>query len=206
MDDPNRPTTRAMGFLQRRRDRSERVLVEVAGLPPIEAHVGRSVPAAAELRLAVPVARVLHRCPALVADRQAVLVSVERPPGRIDEERVHAVWTESQRRAFARVPAFRPVTLTGPGSLRAVTRDISAGGALLGGEAARSLRAGDQVALALELSEDDVLRARARVLRADPDEAVAAVALQDLDANEREHLARWVRARELDALVRLRRG
>jgi hypothetical protein len=200
----------------------ERVLLDVPGMPPLAASVTRAVPGAAELRLTDATARVLHRRPALVrpaggADAEpldVLLVGVQDGRGRLREDVVQAVWVgvAPQRRSFVRVPAFRPVTvvceepgLARPRVLRAVTRDLGAGGALLGGTAARELREGDRLALTLDLGEaEDALRARARVVRADG-EAVAAVALEALRDPERERLARWVRARELDALVRLAR-
>jgi hypothetical protein len=213
-----------MGVLLPRRTRPAARL-QLPGTTPIDVLVCGEVDGAVELELDPASAlggRVLHRRHGTLVregrSQEVLLVAVHDERGRLAEHRVHAVWARSgvQRRAFVRVPAFRPVTLRPqvpgggrPGLLRSVTRDVSAGGALLGGEATTDLFEGEWLELALELDDRDpdaVLRAGARVVRAGTlQDPTAALALDGLTGTERERLVRWVRARERDAALRLRR-
>jgi hypothetical protein len=212
----------ALRSRQRRRDEA-RVRILIAGLPPVDAEVAKSVAGAVELRLGrdAPIpARMLHRLVgdlvpvSLPGDRVTVrLLAVPDPDGRVDASRLYAIAfapeperTPVQRRRHVRVPVIRPVTLVPVrfqvGWLDGITRDVSAGGALVSGTG--PLRDGERLRARLQLDDEVVLDLPSRVART-TSSGHHALMLERLDGRDHDRLARWVRQQELELIRRLQR-
>lgn len=212
-----------MGLLRRQRpDDAPRVRVLVDGGPQLEALLARAAPGAAELVLvgrAGAGARFLHRRRATLVDDaegrrlDVTLLAVAGDGGRVRDDVVHAVSLgpdrSGQRREHARITVVRPVTVVPEGLergwLRARTRDLSAGGALVSGLA--DLDPGHRLRLLLDLADqhDTQVDVPATVVRVQQD-GLRALDFGALRDGDRDRIARWIRRRELEQLRRLRGG
>ena len=193
----------------------DRVVVDVAALPPLAATVARISGTEATLVLdegLVP-ARVLHKRPAalqIAVDGRhyrgdGVLAMVARG-GRVRDDAIAFHFLSSQaplRRVHTRAPAILPVTVVPINAplppARALTVDISAGGALVKSPAA--LGDGEALLLHLHLPEEELpVPAKGAVVRHTAD-GLLGVRLDKMRPADRELVVHWVlrQARRLDA-------
>lgn len=209
------------------------VRLDVAGVGPLDAHVVRAVPGAAELVLpdaptALP-ARYLAGRTCRVADGGGLLVAARRPDGSVRDDVVHLVLDpiasaaprhvagvaaygavrphapETQRRAHERVALVRPVLLV-PQRTGNGWLDAQTRDLSPGGAlltGTADLRTGDRLRLLLELGPGALVDSSGRVVRVGPD-GQAAVSLDQLTTRDRTTLARYLAARKAAALAELR--
>lgn len=184
----------------------DRVVVVVEALPALPATVATTGPTEATLLLdqgAVP-ARVLHRRPAVIetsaagrryrGDGELHMVSGR---GRVrDDAVVFRFATEGSplRRVHTRAPAVLPVTVVPITAdlppARALTVDLSAGGALVRGP--RALGDGHELLLHLQLPDEDLpIPARGAVVRHTPD-GLLGVRLDRMRPADRRLVVDWV--------------
>jgi PilZ domain len=184
----------------------DRVVVDVAQLPPLAATVARVAGTEATLVLdegAVP-ARVLHKRPAalqIAVDGKhyrgdGVLAMVARG-GRVRDDAIAFHFLSQKaplRRVHTRAPAILPVTVVPIDAplppARALTVDISAGGALVKSPAA--LGAGEALLLHLHLPEEELpVPAKGAVVRQTAD-GLLGVRLDKMRPADRELVVHYI--------------
>ena len=185
----------------------DRVVLLVDALPALPATVVATGPAAATLLLdtgALP-ARVLHRRRgALERTHDGVrfrgegdLAMAEGRRGRVRDDTVVFHFRAPSRRAERRAPAVLPVTLVPMDEpispARALTLDISTGGALV--RSAAPLESGSAVQLHLQLPEEELpVPAAGAVVRRTPD-GLLGVRLDRMRPADRALVDAWIRGR-----------
>ena len=184
----------------------DQVVLLVEQFPALPATVVSTTKTEATLLLAAgaPPARVLHRHPAaleIVVDHKryrgdGFLAMVARR-GKVRDDAIAFHFTNAEspvRRVHIRAPAVLPVTLVPvraplPPS-RALTVDISAGGALV--RAPAELDHGQPLLLHIELPDEDLpIPARGAVVRRTPD-GLTGVRLDTMREADRELVLAWV--------------
>lgn len=184
----------------------DRVVVLVESFPAVAATVVETTRTEATLLLdpmGVP-ARVLHRRPAAIEVtvehrryRGDGFIAMVARRGKVRDDAVAFHFTNAEspvRRVHPRAPAVLPVTVvpirTPLPAARALTVDISAGGALVRGSA--GLEHGTPVLLHLELPEEELpIPAKGAVVRRTPD-GLTGVRLDTMREADRELVLDWV--------------
>lgn len=124
--------------------------------------------------------------------REDVLQFIDDDPGEPGEPVHERAWV----RARVELPVAIAVDSRTGAWIPGRTRDVSAGGALVAGAA--GIAPGEQLRLALELPAGGrVIKARARVVRAEPD-GLRALSIHDISSVDRDRLLQyvWQRKRE----------
>ena len=184
----------------------DRVVVMVESFPALPATVVETSPTEATLLLdppAVPV-RVLHRKPAAIEVtvehrryRGDGFIAMVASRGKVRNDAIAFHFTNAEspvRRVHPRAPAVLPVTLvpihTPLTTARALTVDISAGGALVRGSA--DLEHGTPVLMHLELPDEDLpIPAKGAIVRRTP-EGLMGVRLDTMRDSDRALVVDWV--------------
>ncbi|CAA9534819.1 MAG: hypothetical protein AVDCRST_MAG85-4000 [uncultured Solirubrobacteraceae bacterium] len=186
----------------------DRVLVLVESFPSLAATVVGTTRTEATLLLdqsGVP-ARMLHRRPAaleVMVERRryrgdGFLAMVARR-GKVRDDAIAFHFTDAEspiRRVHPRAPAVLPVTVVPVGNpllpARALTVDLSAGGALVRGSAGLGLQHGTPLLLHIELPDEDLpIPARGAVVRQTAD-GLTGVRLDTMRDADRALVVEWV--------------